>query len=159
MRRVVIILSLVATLVAGCGASPSSGPVPDPPQPTNTEEVLALLSSGPATVLNVWASWCLPCRSEAPLIAAASTGAPGVRFIALNVRDDQSDAQRFMAQYLGEAELVFLSDRSGTVPVALGGTRGVPITFFFARGGDLVHTHLGAIDEPTMAQYLDEISR
>jgi len=51
------------------------------------------------------------------------------------------------------------ADRSGTVPIEMGGGRGVPITFFYNQDAELVMTHSGIIDEPTLAFYLDEIQR
>jgi thiol-disulfide isomerase/thioredoxin len=152
------VVAAIAILATGCGTT-IDGPLPDPPSPTTTDEVLALIDTGAPAVVNVWASWCLPCRSEAPLIASASAGSPTVTFIALDVRDDPADAQRFIAEHLDDAGLIFLSDPSGSIPIDLGGTRGVPTTFFYGSDGALVHTHFGAIDEPTMARYLDEIGR
>ena len=160
MRRSIVLLAVAVALVAGaCGSEPT-GPLPDPPVPTTTEELTASIeSSGKPTVVNVWASWCLPCRSEAPLIAAATEAHPDVRFIGLNVRDTERDAQEFMATYLADADMEHVSDRPGDVPIDLGGTNGVPITFFYRAGGELAEIHLGIIDEPTMARLLDEIDR
>ena len=64
-----------------------------------------------------------------------------------------------MATYLADADMEHVSDRSGDVPIDLGGTNGVPITFFYRAGGELAEIHLGIIDEPTMARLLDEIDR
>lgn len=136
------------------------GPLPDPPLPTTLEALKASLqSSGAPSVVNVWASWCLPCRSEAPLIAEGSKVHPDVDFIGLNVKDTPGRAQRFMAQYLSQADMVHVADRRGRVPVELGGGSVVPITFFYDSAGLLVATHRGIIDEPTLARFLDEIDR
>jgi cytochrome c biogenesis protein CcmG/thiol:disulfide interchange protein DsbE len=107
----------------------------------------------------VWASWCLPCRSEAPLLATAATTRTNVDFIALNVRDNPGDAAAFIAQYYDKAPMIHYADRSGTVPIEMGGGRGVPITFFYDADAALVQIHRGIIDEPTLAFYLDEIQR
>lgn len=159
MRRIVILLAVLALAAASCSDEPT-GPLPDPPTPTTTAELEArLASSGMPSVVNVWASWCLPCRSEAPLVAQATKSHPDTEFIGLNVKDTDPDAQRFMANFLTDADMVHLSDESGRIPIDLGGTSGVPITFFYYAGGDLATVHLGIIDEPTMARYLDEIDR
>lgn len=150
----------LALLLTACSADQPTGPLPDPPTPTSTEALDAHMeSSGTPTVVNVWASWCTPCRSEAPLVSQASASHPDTEFIGLNVRDRDPDAQRFIAEYLWDADMLHLSDQSGRVPIDLGGTSGVPLTFFYYEGGDLAYVHLGIIDEPTMARYLDEIER
>ena len=160
MRRLAVAVAVIAVAitVAGCTETPS-GPLPDAPTPVTTDDVEALLGSGSPSVVNVWASWCIPCRSEAPIVAAASLAHPDVAFIGLNVRDAPADASSFIREFLGTASMTHVADRSGGIPRDLGGTGGVPLTFFYDAAGDLVHLHFGVIDEPTMATYLDEIDR
>jgi thiol-disulfide isomerase/thioredoxin len=162
MRRTLIVAVLLALVATACSSSSDIAPedLPDPPTPTTFEEVTAIIeTSGRPTVVNVWASWCLPCRSEAPLISAGSVTHPDVDFIGLNVRDSPTDASKFIAEFLSDADMTHLEDRPGNIPVQLGATRGVPITFFYRAGGELAGMHLGIIDEPTLARFLDEIDR
>lgn len=147
----------VAIVLAGC--APASGPMVDLLPPTTPAEILGLLeASNRPVVLNVWASWCTPCRSEAPLLRAAHRQhGDRVDFIGVAVQDSQDGARRFLAEFdLDGFDHWF--DPSGAVPATLGG-RGVPITFFYAPGGDLVRIHGGVIDERTLALLIDEISR
>jgi cytochrome c biogenesis protein CcmG/thiol:disulfide interchange protein DsbE len=145
--------------MSGC-APQASGPLPDAPEPTTLDQLeSALVTSGAPSVVNVWASWCLPCRSEAPLIAVGSQTHPDVDFIGLNVKDTPLRARQFIAEYLADAEMVHYSDARGRIPVDLGGGGGVPVTFFYDSTGSLVATHRGIIDEPTLARFLDEIDR
>ena len=109
-------------------------------------------------VLNVWASWCIPCRSEAPILKrAAEEFGDQVRFVGVNVRDSQSDARSFIAEFYRGARIDHLFDRPGVVPGSIGGGFGVPLTFFFEPGGSLVELHFGVIDERTLALQIDEL--
>lgn len=162
MRRTFIIALLLAVLAAACSSASdiATEDLPDPPTPTTFEEVTAIIeTSGRPLMINVWASWCGPCRSEAPLIAAGSLAHPDVDFIGLDVRDNPADASRFIAEFLSEADMVHLADKSGNIPVQLGATKGVPVTLFYRSNGEQAAVHLGIIDEPTLARLLDEIDR
>lgn len=147
-----------AVITTGCSEQPQ-GPLPPPPPPITADELTALTTSGGPSVVNVWASWCLPCRSEAPLLAEGAARHPDVAFIGLNVQDTPSGAQSFLAEYFSDAEIVHYSDESGSIPNELGAGRGVPVTVFYDADGTIVAIHRGIIDEPTLARYLDEIDR
>lgn len=156
LRRVALV-AVVLGLTA-CSAE-ITGPLPDPPTPVTASEFDALIEAVSPAVVNVWASWCLPCRSEAPLIAAGAQRHPDVTFIGLNVKDTEAGASRFVATFLAKAKMIHVSDASGRIPVDLGAGSGVPTTFFYNRAGELVAIHRGIIDEPALARFLDDIDR
>jgi cytochrome c biogenesis protein CcmG/thiol:disulfide interchange protein DsbE len=106
-------------------------------------------------VVNVWASWCLPCRAEAPLLRQAHAEfGDEIAFIGI----DYDDSQRGARLFLDEFDLPFIHyfDRDGVTIAEYGGI-GVPRTYFFATGGELIKTHNGAIDEQTLALQIDEL--
>jgi cytochrome c biogenesis protein CcmG/thiol:disulfide interchange protein DsbE len=158
MRRLILIVALLF-LLSACGSTGvDPGAVPELPA-TTAEQIEAIINDSPGpVVVNVWASWCIPCRSEAPLLEQAAESADGVLFVGLNVQDDQQGARGFIAEFFPDAPIDHYFNPDGNIPVALGGTRGVPMTFFYAQGGELVNLHAGVIDERTLALQLDEIS-
>ena len=151
-RRVMVAAGLILLLTA-CG---TADPIDVPELPLMDDTILSeILTSGDPIVLNVWASWCIPCRSEAPLLAAAHAAfGDDVAFIGVDIEDTQGGARAFIGEY--GLEFVSYFDRNGAVRAALGGV-GVPITYFFASDGELVYRHNGVIDERTLSLQIDEI--
>lgn len=145
-------LMLILASCGGAGDADATSPLPPLDEPTLTEIVT---DSTQPVVLNVWASWCIPCRSEAPLLAAAHAEfGDRVRFVGLDIQDSQSEAAAFIAEFGLEFENYYDFDALGRQ--TLGGI-GVPITYFIAPGGDLIDTHNGVIDERTLVLGIDEL--
>jgi cytochrome c biogenesis protein CcmG/thiol:disulfide interchange protein DsbE len=151
----VAVLATLVLVLVGCTKTDSQTNVP-PLSPTNAAGITALLeTSTRPVVINIWASWCIPCRSEAPLLQRAfNQFGDEIRFVGVNVADTQSGAQEFIAEFGLSFENLFDAPRS--VPAALGGS-GVPQTYFFAPGGELVHYQPGVIDERMLALQVDEL--
>ncbi len=145
-------------LIAACGGQEVdiSG-VPDLPI-MEADEFQALLAElDKPAVVNVWASWCIPCRSEAPLLSAAyEIHGSELEFIGVDVQDNQPAAKAFIVEFDIRFRNVF--DRHRTIPNRHAGIF-IPITFFFAPGGELISTHNGVIDERTLALGIDELLR
>lgn len=147
-----------ALLISACSPSVDVADVPELPAATSTEVASLIAGSEEPIVLNVWASWCIPCRSEGPLLSrAAREFEDRVRFVGINVRDTQDGARRFIAEFFPDTPIDHWFDAGGNVPVDLGGSRAVPLTFFYAPGGELTDLHTGVLDERTLALQIDEL--
>ena len=106
---------------------------------------------GKAVVLNFWASWCAPCRDEAPALEQAwdRYRRHGVVVLGVDQQDVSTDARRFARKYGMTYPLV--RDGRGHV-VAKYGLTGVPETFFIGRNGKLVKHTAGRVDEQELAE-------
>ena len=158
MRNVLPLLLALVVVGTACSSAPPVTDIAAPEQVTFEDFQNVLRDSEEPIVLNVWASWCIPCRSEAPLLSrAAETFDDEVHFVGLDVRDTPSGAAAFIAEFYADAPIEHYADPGGQIPIELGGNRGVPLTFFYAPSGELVHMHPGIIDERTLALQIDEL--
>lgn len=156
--RRLLIATLILLVVGSCSrAVTDTSGVPDLPTVTVADFKARLVAVDRPAVVNVWASWCIPCRSEAPLLNTAHTAfGDQIEFIGVDVQDNQQNAKAFLVEFGLDFEHVF--DRNRAIPNHYAGL-GTPITFFFARGGELVRTHNGIIDERGLALGIDELLR
>ncbi len=108
---------LVAFVLVLAACSPTEAVDVEPPPPTTADEVTKLLEESTVpVVLNVWASWCVPCRSEAPLLSKASSRYQGeVQMIGLNVRDAPGGAASFIGEFYLEAAIQHFADSDGFI--------------------------------------------
>jgi thiol-disulfide isomerase/thioredoxin len=172
LRRAVLAVALTAWTAAGpC----SNGAVPDhgrpvsairahnattaPLLPTDAAELpdvdpasfdrLLAQLRGTAVVVNVWGSWCGPCRQEAPLLAdAAARYGSSVQFLGIDILDSRTSARAFMRQFGWRYPSLF--DATGAVRDHLG-LLGQPDTLFYDASGSLAFRWPG----PLTASVLD----
>jgi cytochrome c biogenesis protein CcmG, thiol:disulfide interchange protein DsbE len=97
---------------------------------------------GQVWLLNVWASWCAPCREEHPLIVAAARDS-GVPVVGLNYKDERDAARQWLRQ-LGDPYRAIAADRDGRVGIDWG-VYGVPETFVIDRAGIIRHKVIGPL--------------
>ncbi|MBM3694621.1 MAG: TlpA family protein disulfide reductase [Actinobacteria bacterium] len=101
-----------------------------------------LSRDGRPVVLNLWASWCPPCREEIPRIEAAARRHPQVLFLGVAVQDEPAAAAAAVAE-LG-ATYPTGADLDGTLDAAFP-SPGLPATFLIAADGTLIGAHFGAL--------------
>ena len=110
----------------------------------NGRVTLADLGGRP-TIVNVFASWCVPCKDEAPLFAAASRRYAGrVQFVGLDYHDFESDGRALLRRY--GAAYAALHDGDGKVATRWGIT-GVPETYVLDSSGHVVAHAASAVGE------------
>ncbi|HEX2137551.1 MAG TPA: DsbE family thiol:disulfide interchange protein [Microvirga sp.] len=102
---------------------------------------------GRVTVVNVWASWCGPCREEHPLLVDLARD-PSVRVVGINYKDNPENARRFLGA-LGNPFAAVGVDPSGRAAIDWG-VYGVPETFVIGPDGTIRHKHIGPLTPEAM---------
>jgi cytochrome c biogenesis protein CcmG/thiol:disulfide interchange protein DsbE len=106
-------------------------------------------------LVNVWASWCGPCRDEAPLLASAhETYGDRVRFLGVDILDQRASARAFMREFGWTYPSIF--DPTGAIRDGLG-LLGQPVTLFYDASGELADTWTGPLTEEALDANLDAI--
>jgi cytochrome c biogenesis protein CcmG/thiol:disulfide interchange protein DsbE len=106
---------------------------------------------GAVTVLNVWASWCVPCRDEAPLLLTLARD-QRVRILGINYKDSPENARRFLARY-GNPYAASGADLNGRASIEWG-VYGVPETFVVGRDGRIAYKLIGPIEPNNLEKIL-----
>ncbi|MBW3563360.1 MAG: redoxin family protein [Acidobacteria bacterium] len=110
--------------------------------------------AGKPTVLNFWASWCVPCFAEhRVLVSAARELSPSVNFIGIIYQDEEENARRFLARF-GSA-YPSLIDEHGRTAIRFG-VYGVPESFILDSSGNIVAKHVGPLDPESLRDYLEQ---
>jgi cytochrome c biogenesis protein CcmG/thiol:disulfide interchange protein DsbE len=97
---------------------------------------------GAVTVVNVWASWCVPCHDEAPLLMQLAQD-PRLRIVGINYKDEPENARRFLGRY-GDPFAAAGADSNGRGAIEWG-VYGVPETFVVGRDGRIAYKLVGPI--------------
>lgn len=106
------------------------------------------------TVVNFFASWCVPCREELPFLAAAAKANPQIDFIGIDVRDIRSDALRLLDETGAAFPAGIDRDRKIAESFQLAG---MPTTVFIAPGGRIVATVEGGLTQAELAKQLGRL--
>jgi cytochrome c biogenesis protein CcmG/thiol:disulfide interchange protein DsbE len=117
---------------------------------------MADLAKGRATIVNVFASWCAPCRIEHPFLVAMAES-PAVKqgrvaVVGINYKDEAENARRFLGA-LGNPFSAVGVDKAGRAAIEWG-VYGVPETFLIGPDGRILDKHVGPLDADSAGRML-----
>ena len=95
-------------------------------------------------ILNIWASWCIPCRKEHPLLMKLSKNKK-IKLIGLNYKDNLNNARKFINKF-GDPYSQILIDDDGTLAIEFG-AYGVPETFLINKNKMIIKKFVGPINQ------------
>ena len=173
-RRLLVLLPLIAFLGLAAlflfrlGAGDPSKlpsaligrPVPDTPLPAvegllrDGKPVPGISNAdfkGAVSLVNVWASWCVPCHDEAPLLMQLAED-KRIRILGINYKDQPDNARRFVGRY-GNPFAAVGADGNGRVSIDWG-VYGVPETFLIGRDGRIAYKLVGPISPDNLVATL-----
>lgn len=171
MRTRHILIALVATIAVVSAACTSSGTPDAPSTPASLELRIAphftvptadggefslaehLASDGRPVFLNLWASWCFPCREEMPGIDRASHEFPEIVFIGVAVQDSRPDAEKFANEI--NVTYIIAFDDEDQVDDAYA-PFGLPASYIISSDGVILERIFGKITEEDIAEKLRE---
>jgi cytochrome c biogenesis protein CcmG/thiol:disulfide interchange protein DsbE len=107
--------------------------------------------AGAVTLVNVWASWCVPCHDEAPLLLRLAKDSR-LRLVGINYKDDADNARRFLGRY-GDPFAAAGADQNGRAAIEWG-VYGVPETFIVGRDARIAYKLVGPITEENLDSVL-----
>ena len=159
-----LFVALAVLLAVGLGRDPKEVPSPligkpapsfaltrlDDPQVVITRDDLL----GRVWMLNVWASWCVACRQEHPLLVDFARRKT-VALFGLNYKDQRSEGQRWLAQF-GNPYDASLVDADGKVGIDFG-VYGVPETFIIDKQGVVRFKHIGPITPEVLRERIEPL--
>jgi cytochrome c biogenesis protein CcmG/thiol:disulfide interchange protein DsbE len=103
------------------------------------------------TVLNVWASWCVPCRDEAPVLLQLAAD-KRIRLVGINYKDQADNARRFLGRF-GNPFAASGADANGRAAIEWG-VYGVPETFIVGRDGRIAYKLVGPLTPENLEQVM-----
>jgi len=107
---------------------------------------------GAVTLVNVWASWCVPCRDEVPFLDQLSKDRR-IQLVGINYKDAPENARRFLNRY-GNPFAATGRDETGRTSIDWG-VYGVPETFLVGRDGRIAYKLVGPITADNLARTLE----
>ena len=148
-----LVLSVFGLLLVAC-----SEPKPKPElqlQDVSGQAVSLQALANKPTVVNVWATWCAPCRREMPLLQQSQQTHSGVQFVFVNQGEKPAAIESFLRKNNLTLQHVWL-DPQFTARKILG-YQGLPTTYFLNAHGEVVGQSVGELDDVQLQQWLQKI--
>lgn len=163
-QSITLALMLMALLV-GCTPAAEPTPITFPPNaptltpiptialgpaPTRTftlatgEETSLAAWRGKGVILNFWATWCIPCRTEMPLLADFNANQEDIDVIGVNYIEDQQSVEGFVANF--NIPFPIVVDQRGFLAGELN-VKGLPTTVYINTEGQIVGSHIGPVTQ------------
>jgi cytochrome c biogenesis protein CcmG/thiol:disulfide interchange protein DsbE len=114
------------------------------------------LKAGRVTVVNVWASWCAPCRQEHPALTELAKDR-SIRVVGINYKDAPENARRFLGAFGNPFSAVGV-DANGRAAIDWG-VYGVPETFIVGADGTIRYKHIGPITPDQVGRFRQELRK
>lgn len=154
------LLALLSYGVVSQGQGPlDKGPAPDFTLTTFDGQTISLSDyRGQVVVVNFWASWCPPCREEAPVLERVwrRYRDQGVVFIGVDYIDTEPEALAYIAEF----DITYPNGPDlGSRAAADYHIQGVPETFFVTQAGHIAHVHIGPLNEGTLVSWIEQLRR
>lgn len=118
-------------------------------------EVAARADNVRISAINLWASWCPPCRAEMPTLAQAQQRTPGIRFLFINEGEMREVVTLYLMREGLDVDDVWM-DPGSTLGLAVGSS-GLPTTLFFNAQGELLDAHFGIINAAVLQAKLQDL--
>lgn len=159
-RQMIILLAAIAFVAAACGSDDNGEPNPAGSSEIAPEFAVEtfegtqwslsghLANDGRPVFLNLWASWCFPCREEMPAIDEASNLHPDVAFIGVAVQDSEPDARSFAEEIAVSYPLAF---DEGSVEDAYN-PLGLPASYIISEDGVILEQIFGKVTQEDLTE-------
>ena len=142
----VTLLPLNGSITPGAASvAAESSPDLTPTVPPHTLQTIAQHAGGKPVVLNLWATWCGPCRAEMPLLAKAQREHPEVLFVLVNQGETEATILAYLQREGLRLDEVWRDPVSAMGPAV--GSSGLPTTVFFDAQGRRQGAHVGVLSE------------
>ena len=158
--RPAVLLVALLVLLSACGRGQVSGSMPDLTLTDLTGAPVELKAfKGQLVMLNLWATWCPPCRQEIPDFIRLQDyfGPKGLTIVGVSLDEDPP---RKVAEFVRDNKInypvLYAGNQHEALVDALGGIRGVPTTFLVGPDGRIIKTMTGVVPEMMWAQLIQE---